>query len=91
MALFQLAIDLPLWHLRRIKQWVGGRHSYPLSLIMVEMMGHIVGPFALWKSRRRVKREGRSNPCFFRQSRENYRILKSNNGGQAIVNSSPVP
>ena len=31
-SLLRLMVDLPLWHLRRIKQWVGGRRSYPLSL-----------------------------------------------------------
>jgi O-antigen biosynthesis protein len=61
-ALLQLTINLPVWHLRRIKAWVRGRRKYPLSLVMIEIMGHLAGPFALWRSWRRVKREGRSIP-----------------------------
>jgi GT2 family glycosyltransferase len=61
-SLSRLMIDLPRWHLRSIKQWIHGRRTYPLSLVMIEIMGHLVGPFALWRSWRRVKREGRSIP-----------------------------
>jgi hypothetical protein len=57
-SLFQLTVDLPQWHRWRIKEWLRGRRNYPLSLVMLEIMGHLVGPFALWRSRRRVKREG---------------------------------
>ncbi len=40
-------------------QWIGvGR--YPLALLLLEVRGNLAGAFALWKSRRRVEREGRS-------------------------------
>jgi hypothetical protein len=43
-------------------QWLRGRSIYPLSLIIIEILGNLAGPFALWRSRFRVKREGRSEP-----------------------------
>lgn len=58
--LLWLTVDLPRLHLSRIKAWIRGRRNYPLSLIMIEIIGHLAGPFALWRSWRRVKREGRS-------------------------------
>ncbi len=61
-AITRLLIGLPKAHLGRIKQRLRGRTIYPLSLIMLEILGNLIGPFALWKSRRRVKREGHSEP-----------------------------
>jgi hypothetical protein len=58
----RIAVELPRWHVWRIKEWLLGRRSYPLSLTIREMFGNFVGPWALWRSRRRVKREGRSEP-----------------------------
>jgi GT2 family glycosyltransferase len=90
-SLLRLMVDLPRWHLRRIKQWVRGRRNYPLSLIVTEIAGHVVGPFALWRSRRRVKREGRSDPYSPTKICDSCQLLKSDIGAQAIANSSPVP
>ena len=61
-ALTRLLISLPRSQLGRIKQRLRGRSVYPVSLIMLEILGSMVGPWALWKSRRRVRREGRSGP-----------------------------
>ncbi len=59
-ALAQMAIGLPGIHIWRTMEWLSGRSDYPLSLILFEVAGNIAGPWSLWKSRRRVKREGRS-------------------------------
>jgi GT2 family glycosyltransferase len=59
-ALLRLAVELPKWHLWRIKEWLLGNRTYPLSLTLLEVTGNLIGPFALWRSRRRVKRSGRS-------------------------------
>lgn len=59
-ALLRLTVELPRWHLRSITRWLRGTRKYPLSLIIVEILGNLVGPFALWRSRCRVKREGSS-------------------------------
>jgi len=66
-ALLHLAFYLPLWHLRQIARYFKRRlfrqsNDYPLSFILLEITGNLIGPWALWRSRRRVKREGRSQP-----------------------------
>jgi len=61
-ALTRLIISLPRSQLGRIKQRLLGRSVYPISLIMLEILGTMVGSWALWRSRRRVRREGRSEP-----------------------------
>jgi GT2 family glycosyltransferase len=66
-ALLRLGVHLPRYHLKRIYQEIkrrlcGKESDYPLSLIFLEIAGNLVGPWALWRSRRRVKREGRSQP-----------------------------
>jgi O-antigen biosynthesis protein len=37
------------------------RNRYPLRLRLIEIKGNLAGPWALWRSYRRVKREGRSD------------------------------
>ena len=63
-GLARLALTLPRWHARQLLRWayalVRGTVPYPLSLVLLEMVGHAAGPVALWQSRRRVRREGRS-------------------------------
>lgn len=68
-AIFHLFFDLPLSYLRRVKRRIRGRSNYPVSLILLEIWGNMVGPFALWRSRRRVLREGRSS---FPESIDNH-------------------
>ena len=61
-----LAIRLPKWHARRIasyfKKRLLRRSYYPLGLTLLEIRGNLAGPFSLWRSHRRVRREGRSSP-----------------------------
>jgi GT2 family glycosyltransferase len=63
-GLVRLALRIPPWHARQLLRWAyaqtQGTVPYPLSLVLLEIAGHIVGPLALWRSRRRVRREGRS-------------------------------
>jgi len=59
-ALFRLLVELPRSYLKRIYQRLRGRSVYPVSLILLEIRGNLEGPFSLWRSRRRVGREGRS-------------------------------
>ena len=60
-AVINLTLLLPGTHVRRAISRLFGRSAYPLSLILLEVAGNVVGPWALWQSRRRVRREGRSN------------------------------
>ena len=63
-GLTRLALRLPPWHARQLLRWAyaqtQGTVPYPLSLVLLEIAGHVAGPLALWRSRRRVRREGRS-------------------------------
>jgi GT2 family glycosyltransferase len=61
-GLIYVMLRLPPYHLRRIRACLRRRSNYPLSLVMLEIAGNLVGPLALWRSRRRVQREGRSAP-----------------------------
>jgi hypothetical protein len=61
-GLVRIAAELPFVHLWRIYQSLRGRSGYPISLILIEIIGNLVGPFTLWKSYLRVKKDGRSDP-----------------------------
>jgi len=61
-ALIRLGLELPRYHFGRIKKWLLGARTYPLSLTLLEIAGNMAGPWALWRSCRRVKREGHSEP-----------------------------
>ena len=59
-AIFRLLFELPKSYLKRAKLRLGGHSAYPISLILLELIGNCAGPFGLWRSRRRVGRTGRS-------------------------------
>jgi GT2 family glycosyltransferase len=61
-ALVRLGYELPHGYAWYVKERLLRRRSYPLSLVALEIIGHALGPWALWQSVRRVKREGRSQP-----------------------------
>lgn len=61
-GLVRITIELPQLYIRRINWWFRGWGTYPLSLILLEIAGNLAGPWSLWQSRRRVKREGHSGP-----------------------------
>ena len=59
-ALTRLVYSLPKTYLRRAWHRIRGYSDYPLSLILLEILGNLAGPWALWRARRRVKLLGRS-------------------------------
>lgn len=65
-GLTDIFIRLPVWRTRQLflttNRALKGWHRYPVSLIVAETAGNIAGPFALWRSRRRVRCLGRSAP-----------------------------
>jgi GT2 family glycosyltransferase len=61
-GLMRIFIELPRAYKWRIQERLRGRSEYPLSLILLEIWGNLVGFKALWDSWQRVKREGRSQP-----------------------------
>jgi O-antigen biosynthesis protein len=61
-ALLRLLVGLPQTYISRSKDRIFGKSDYPLSLILLEILGNLAGPWALWQSRRRVRSVGRSEP-----------------------------
>jgi GT2 family glycosyltransferase len=61
-GLWHSYVVIPFYHLKRIAIWLKGQSNYPLSLILLEIRGNLIAPWALWRSRQRVKREGFSEP-----------------------------
>jgi len=61
-ALVRLGIRLPQSYVMRIKGRLRGWSSYPIRLMVYEFAGSLAGPWCLWRSRRRVRRLGRSAP-----------------------------
>jgi GT2 family glycosyltransferase len=59
-ALHELLVSMPRYRLRQLAGRLRGRRDYPLALILLEIAGHLAGPWGLWRSRGRVRREGRS-------------------------------
>jgi GT2 family glycosyltransferase len=59
-ALVRLLYSLPKTYARRVWQRVRRRSDYPVSLILLEVLGNLAGPLALWRSRRRARRLGLS-------------------------------
>ena len=59
-ALVRLLHSLPRHLVVRAVQRVRRHSDYPLSLIALEILGNLMGPIALWRSLRRVRRLGPS-------------------------------
>ena len=59
-ALVRLLYELPRIYARRAWDRVCGRSEHSLRFIALEVLGNLAGPWALWRSRRRVRRLGRS-------------------------------
>lgn len=60
-VLANLLVYLPLYHLKRIYYRLRGWSNYPISLILLEISGNLAGPWSLWQSYRRVRKNGRSS------------------------------
>lgn len=59
-SLVRLGWSLPKVYAGRAIDRIRGRSDYPLGLIAQEILGNLAGPWALWRSRRRVRKLGRS-------------------------------
>jgi hypothetical protein len=85
-GLAQVLLGLPYAHYYRIKEYLLKRSDYPLSLIWLEIRGNLAGPWSLWKSHQRVKREGHSAPFIPVQERS----PSSHELSQASASTVPV-
>jgi len=61
-GLSQVLLGLPYAHFYRLKEYMLGRSDYPPFLVGLELLGNLAGSWSLWRSRLRVRREGRSEP-----------------------------
>lgn len=57
-----LLLDIPKWHVGRIQKRFQRQSDHSIPLILLEMRGHIAGPWSLWQSYKLVKKQGRSGP-----------------------------
>jgi GT2 family glycosyltransferase len=58
----RILYELPAVYTRRAWQRIRRHSHYPLRFVLLEVFGTMAGPLALWRSRRRVRRLGRSAP-----------------------------
>jgi O-antigen biosynthesis protein len=61
-ALAHILLGLPYAHYYRIKARLLRRSDYPIPLILWEIAGNLAGPWAYWRSKRRVGKLGKSRP-----------------------------
>lgn len=61
-GLVRIVYELPRLYATRAYHRLRGWSDYPMSFIALEILGNLAGPFALWQSRRRVRRLGTSAP-----------------------------
>jgi O-antigen biosynthesis protein len=59
-ALQMLLRFLPRYQIERLFKWAFGDRVYPIELIIWEILGNLVGGWALWSSHQRVRTLGRS-------------------------------
>jgi GT2 family glycosyltransferase len=55
-GLVRILFEIPMHQARQIWRCLRGRSQTSIRTIMLEIQGHALGPIALWKSRRRVRR-----------------------------------
>jgi O-antigen biosynthesis protein len=56
----RLLYELPAVYTRRAWQRIRRQSDYPVTFVLLEVLGTLAGPLALWRSRRRVRRLGSS-------------------------------
>jgi GT2 family glycosyltransferase len=55
-GLVRILFEIPMHQTRQLWRCLRGRSQTSIRTIMLEIQGHALGPIALWKSRRRVRR-----------------------------------
>jgi hypothetical protein len=97
-GLWRVIVELPRWRLLQLLMYskdlltgavFRGQGRYPLRFILIETWGNLVGPWALWRSRQRVKREGRSQPYPDVSKRHQHPALSQRAAGD--LNSLEIP
>ena len=58
----RILYELPGVYLRRAWQRIRRQSDYPVTFVLLEVLGTLAGPLALWRSRKRVRQLGLSTP-----------------------------
>ena len=61
-ALVRFGAELPAVYVRRLALCAVRRTDYPARFVLLEILGNLAGPWALWQSLRRVRALGPSGP-----------------------------
>lgn len=61
-GLWRVFFELPGTNLKQVWRQLRGRVALPLYVTLYQVLGNLAGPFALLRSLRQVKRQGRSAP-----------------------------
>ncbi len=61
-GLLRVLVEIPVHDIKQLARVVLRRAPYPMGIVLAEVTGHIVGPFAYWRAARRARRLGRSAP-----------------------------
>lgn len=84
-AVTRLAAGLPLTHLwRLVRRLAHSSERQMLGLTLIEVAGNLAGPWALWRSYREVRRQGRSaqgNHATLRTMRAHRSVALSRSSG----------
>jgi glycosyltransferase involved in cell wall biosynthesis len=59
-GLYRILLELPITNFNRIKRSFKRKTEYPISMILLEIVGNLIGPWALLRSWVRVRRQGKS-------------------------------
>ncbi|MCS6813518.1 MAG: glycosyltransferase, partial [Cyanobacteria bacterium] len=87
-GLAQVLVGLPLAHLTRTYYRLRGWSDYPISLILLEILGNLAGPWSLGMSRLRVWREGRSQA--YRPRNQRYSATMDSDADADVVANTGV-
>ncbi len=61
-GLWRILVEVPYLFLWRVQARLRGWTDYPMTLLLLELLGNLAGPWSLWQSHRRVHRQGCSDP-----------------------------
>ncbi len=61
-GLVRIFVEIPMYQIKQLLGWLRGSRRRSLRTIILEIQGNVLGPIALWKSRRRARRLGASVP-----------------------------
>lgn len=84
-GMIHIGLVLSIYQIKQVINWVRGSRRRSLRTILLEIQGNLIGPAALWISRRRVRRLGSNGTCLPVKMRSLHDTLDRNGGGTHLV------